>query len=273
MFAYILVHPGLGDSLFMIGATRYCLNYYSRIFLMCGKKNLDTLSGVFDDRVTLIYGDEKEPLPEKSLIGKYDDPESDIFVCGYYKCMMKSKITNKPFLDATIMPSTYRIDYDTLTSENYKFIESFYNDMKLNLTYFIDNFYIRQSQKSIELFESIGNYYIIFVQYRTYKGEHINISQLLSKNLNKQNTIIVSNDQNFYNVDIDPIKYKLAEQYVYRNSNLIMLDYISTIIGCNEIYIIDSAFTGIVLPLLKLGHLKADPVRIIRRQEVNNYIL
>lgn len=36
-----------------------------------------------------------------------------------------------------------------------------------------------------------------------------------------------------------------------------------------EIYIIDSCMTGIVLPLLKTGHLKARVVRIILRKYSN----
>jgi hypothetical protein len=47
------------------------------------------------------------------------------------------------------------------------------------------------------------------------------------------------------------------------------MDYINA----NEIYIIDSCFTGIILPLVKTNKLKAKVVRIIERHIANNICL
>ena len=49
--------------------------------------------------------------------------------------------------------------------------------------------------------------------------------------------------------------------------------YIDLIKNCSEIYIIDSCFTGIVLPLVKTNRLKATKVRIILRQLADTVVI
>jgi hypothetical protein len=82
------------------------------------------------------------------------------------------------------------------------------------------------------------------------------------------NTIIICNDENIYN-SLDCEKYgeqkTLADNFVRTK----LLNYMTAIINAHEIYIIDSCFVGIVLPLLKTTKLTSSTVRIILRQLSN----
>ena len=99
----------------------------------------------------------------------------------------------------------------------------------------------------------------------------------LNKYLFDKNTIILCNDVNLYNNISDknnniedniPHKRAIAEQFVFNK----IIYYYDTIINSDEIYIIDSCFIGIVLPLLKLKKLKTNKVRIILR-DISHKIL
>jgi hypothetical protein len=52
-----------------------------------------------------------------------------------------------------------------------------------------------------------------------------------------------------------------------------IVHYIKTILNSDEIYIIDSCFTGVVLPFVKMGQLKTDKVRIILREMAERIVL
>jgi hypothetical protein len=172
----------------------------------------------------------------------------------------------------------YKIEYDTLTSNNYSFIDEFYRDAKLNLNVFYNYFKIPETIESVELFNTVKQYNIIFIQLKSSCGKSLNIENLLKKYLFDKNTILLCNDINLYDKKINEleishdninqdilddiiVKRKLAEVFVYNK----LIYYYDTIINSNEIYIIDSCFIGIILPLLKLNKLKSNKVRIILR--------
>jgi hypothetical protein len=67
----------------------------------------------------------------------------------------------------------------------------------------------------------------------------------------------------------DNEKYYIAQKFIFNK----LVNYVDTIKNSDEIYLIDSCFLGIVLPLLKTNQLKTKNVRIIFRWDVNNYIL
>tara|TARA_B110000211_G_scaffold46890_1_gene50329 strand:- start:2563 stop:2784 length:222 start_codon:yes stop_codon:yes gene_type:complete len=64
-------------------------------------------------------------------------------------------------------------------------------------------------------------------------------------------------------------KHPLAQHFVYNK----IINYLDTIKNCDEIYLIDSCFIGILLPLLKTNKLKTKKFRIILRSQPNKYIL
>lgn len=277
MDVYLISHNGLGDNLYMIGAIRFLLQFYNKIYFICKKKNEDNIKLVFINNPNIIlipfnkvdtYIDEVNSI--KNIINnKYQDINTDIFICGVHKTHMKTKITNTKFLNYVIIDKKYTIDYDTLTTKNYNFIEKFYTDINLNLTYFYEYFDIPDSKESLKLYNSIKHYYIIFIQLKSSNNIELNISNLLNKYLYNSCTILICNDKNLYNINDNKIKYNICQKFLYNK----IVYYKNTILNSNEIYIIDSCFIGIVLPLLKTNKLKTTKVRIILRNLVNNIIL
>ena len=71
---------------------------------------------------------------------------------------------------------------------------------------------------------------------------------------------MVCADHNVYTTQ-QKTKYEMCQKLI----NIPLIYYLDIIKNCNEIYIIDSCFTGIVLPLLKTKQLNAKIVRIIKR--------
>jgi hypothetical protein len=277
MNLYLISHNGLGDNLFMVGAINFLLKFYNKIHFICKKKYVNNVILFFINNLNIIlipfdkvntYIDEVNSI--KNIISdKYDNVNNDIFICGRHKDHMKSKITNIKFLNYTIIDKKYTIDYDTLTSENYKFIEKFYTDINLNLTYFYEYFDIPDTKFSIYLYNSIKSYYIIFIQLKSSDNKELNISNILNKYLYDSNTILICNDNNLYNINDNKIKYNICQQFVYNK----IVYYKDTILNSDEIYIIDSCFIGIILLYLKTNRLKTNKVRIILRSSVNNIIL
>ena len=64
-------------------------------------------------------------------------------------------------------------------------------------------------------------------------------------------------------------KYNICNNFVYCK----IVDYIDTIKHSNEIYIIDSCFTGIILCLQQKSLLIAEKIRIIRRDLIDSIII
>ena len=92
--------------------------------------------------------------------------------------------------------------------------------------------------------------------------------------MNDDKVILLCNDTNLYDGESKDceqisIKHKLAQKFVMNK----LTSYVDTIKNSDEIYLIDSCFVGIVLPLLKTGRLKTDKVRIIERSVAHKYEL
>lgn len=274
MDAYIVSHNGLGDNLFMIGAINFIKQFYENVFLLCKDKYYENVKLFFDtsSNVKCLPFDHKD---EKRSIKKIIDDvmkdnkhNNDVFVSGpFQKSYLKSRIINKRFLQTPKIDKKYRIDLSTLNHSNYCFIDNFYKDIGLNLTYFFEYFDIPSSCDSQNLYESIKSFNIVFIQYKSSDNKTLRIDNLLNKYLDDMNTILICNDINLY-----PENHKyhsLADRYIM----LKIVDYIDIIKNCNEIYMIDSCFTGLVLPFSKTNKLKATKVEIIERRRVNNYIL
>jgi len=274
MDAYVVSHNGLGDNLFMIGALHYLSQYYENVFFLCKQKHYDNINLLFSNTPTiqcvpfkhsnLFEFYEYEDI-NKIISEKYNDEKNDIFVCGLHKRYLTTKITNQKLLDEEIVDTNYTIDWDTLTSENYSFIEEFYKDINLNLTHFFDYFNIDSTRKSRKMYESVSDYYIVFIQSNTSNETALNINNLIEKYIDDDTVLLVCNDRNLYK-DKKSKKYELARQFVYNK----LVYYIDVIKNSDEIYLIDSCFIGIVLPLLKTNKLKADKVRIILRENAKD---
>ena len=275
MNAYFVSHNGLGDNLYMIGALHFLLKFYEKIYFLCKQKYYSNVVLFFSDHPNIICVpfDENNEFNEIEKIINKNYETNDIFICGMHKSYLTSKITNTDFLNYQILDKKYTIDYDDLNTTNYSFIENFYNDINLNLTYFYEYFYLPSTKESFELYDTIKNYYIIFIQLKSSDNSSLNISNLLNKYLYDSNVLLICNDKNLYDIDNKTQdienKYNVCQKFVYNK----IVNYNHVIKNSNEIYIIDSCFIGIILQYVKTNQLKANTVRIILRQNSNKIII
>lgn len=269
MNAYLLSHTGLGDNLYMTGAVRYLLQYYEKIYFICKDIHYDNVKLFYknNDNVIIVPIDSKNEFADcKKIINDSVYEKNDVLISGCHKGYLKSKITNTKLLHRKKEEKRYSIDYDTLTSNNYSFIEDFYNDNNLDLNIFFDYYDLPitiESQKYYQMFTKYNK--IIFIHSRA-SNMKLNFPNLLKKNVMDPSTIMVCADENVYastkqSNEAQLEKFNLCSSMV----NIPLLYYLDLIKNCHEIYIIDSCFTGIILPLVITNKLKAETVRIIQR--------
>jgi hypothetical protein len=258
MNAYLVSHNGLGDNLFMVGALRHLATLYENVYFLCKQCYYSNVVLFFTGtNIHVVPFDEKNEWRAVSDILTPAYATADVFVCGCHKNNLKSKITNPAFKPYR-SNHEYTIDHDTLTTANYNFIESFYEDIGLDLACFYEQFWLPSTPESKELYESIRQYRILFVQLKSSNGYQLNLTNLLPC-LEDPNILVVCNDQNVYPPTAN--QWALSQQFVMRP----ITHYVDTIQNCAEIYLVDSCFTGLVLPYLKTKRLKATKVRIILR--------
>lgn len=276
MNCFLVSHNGLGDNIYMIGALHFLLTFYDNIYFLCKEKFYDNVKLFFINMPNIIcvpFDDSNENLNIQIIIKKnYND--NDILICGCHKQYLTSKITNKEFINYKIDDNkNYNIDFDTLTQNTYSFIENFYKDINLNLTIFYDYFILPPSINSEKLYNTIKKYNIVFIHTESSTNQFLNISNLIKKYIYDEKTILICSDKNLYNFDsscdIIKTKYNISNNFV----SCKIVDYIDTIKQSNEIYIIDSCFTGIVLCFQKKSILIAEKIRIIRRNLTNSIII
>jgi len=271
MNVYLVSHNGMGDNLYMIGALNFIKQFYENVYFLCKNQYYENIKLLFDKSSNIIcvpFNEANEYNEIQNILSydKYINNNIDIIICGEcHKSYLKSKITNERLLNYKIINKNYTIDHDTINSYNYSFIENFYKDINLNLTYFYEYFDILSNDESNKLYNAVSNYYLVFIQYKSSDGKCLDISNLTNKYINDNNVLLICNDVNLYNKDNE--KYALAQKFVFNK----LVNYIDVIKNSDEIYIIDSCFIGIVLPLLKTNKLKTNKVRIILRSEVHKY--
>ena len=270
MNAYIISHNGLGDNLYMVGAINYIKQFYKKIYFICKKKNYDNVKLFFsnDTNIDYICFEGREVIALQDIVNKiYDDLKNDLFISGKHKIKRKKRINNSKFLNAQIVDNKYSIDIDYINDINYSFIKNFYEDIKLNLHYFIKYFDLPSTKESIDMLNSVSKYYKIFIQLKCSKGKSLNIKNLLNKYLDNDKVFLICNDINLY--PNNHTKHELAKSFVYKK----IAYYIDIIKNADEIYLIDSCFVGLVLPLKKNNKLKANTIKIILRDKVRKYEL
>ena len=271
MHALLISHNGLGDNLFMVGATNYLLKFYQYVFLLCKNKYypnvIDFFPQTLNKRIFVIPFNENYEAEQLLYIANYNRSTKDILICGCHKTYIQSSITNTKYLGKNINKQKYEI-VKSMNLDGYDFIENFYTDIGLNLNIFVDYFRLPSSIESIKLYNSIKQYKIIFTQIKSSTGHILNIDDIIKKYKDDEEYIIICNDKNIYkqsSADGDKRsekKCKLAEQFVLNK----IINYYTTILNSDKIKIIDSCFTGIVLPLYLGNKLKTKDVKIIKRE-------
>jgi hypothetical protein len=261
---YVVGHSGLGDHLFMIGGIRFLTQFYDTIYLFCNEKYQHQIGTFYEkDKVKLLpiqftnLQEEKQKLEDglRQVSG-------DILVCGLWKSFIPKRLTHLHWKDYVPPPSKYTIDLGTITTVHYSFIEEFYKDMNLSLEHFYEWFHLESTPESIQLYEKIQDFYIVFIQQKCSDGRSLSIEHLLTKYLYKEDTLLICNDSNLYDgIQELEKKRELAEPFVKNNIVL----YTKVIQECDEIHMIDSCFLGLVLPYSKTNRLRAKVIEITLR--------
>lgn len=262
--AILVSHNGMGDNLFMIGALRFLLKFYQKIQFLCKNKYLKNIELFFSDESRIICRgfDENHEFREIKRILKKELKKKDILTCGEFNKTFRPMISNRKFLEYRTDIERYNLDYDQINSQNYAPIKNFYTDINLNLNHFFEYFKLPETEESKKLYENVKDYYLIFIQSTCSDGRKLNLENVMEKYLNDEKSLLICNDENLY--DKDHKKYEIANEFVLRN----IIDLVEIIKQSDEIYIIDSCFTGIVLPYLKTNRLKATKVKITLRTNV-----
>jgi len=267
--AILVSNNGLGDNLFCASAVRFLLNYYNQVRFLCKDIYLDNVQLFFhkDENVVCV------PFPHKNeakmvnqiIIDSY--AQCDVYVCGAHMRYLVSDIKHPKVLEYqnnSRNDKNYDVIYDTI---NYRFLQAFYDDIKLDLSVYYENFRIDSTEESLRLHQLVNPYRIIFTQIVCSHGQKLNIEALKQKYLNDDFAIIITTSENLYDKETQPEKHAICENFVFNK----LVNYIDVILNADEIYLLESCFTAMVLPLLKCGMLKADPVRIIDRATSDNY--
>jgi hypothetical protein len=261
MNATIISHSGLGDNIAMIGAVYYLLNIYNNIYFLCKETHLKNLNIIYSNpRIFLISFKPENEYNDRFniLIPKYNTPDMDVLISGsYHKKNFISKIKNKKMFDI-IKNNNYSI------IQRFNFIKDFYEDINLDLSIFYNYFKINSTDYSTLLYNNIKNYKIIFLHTQT-SNNQLNLNNYIDKFIDLEDHIIICPNQNVYSKNNN--KYALSQSYV----ELLVPNYIDIIHNSKYIYIVDSCFSTIIIPLIYTKKIIPIDCKIFNRE--NNSVI
>jgi len=245
--AYILSHNGLGDNITMIGSINFLLLHYTTVYFLCKDKYESNIKLLINkpNVITIPFDHRNENTSCKNIINTlYSNDYTDIFICGFHKYYLKSKITN---------PSILNYNKNNKYSIRWQHINGFYKDMNLDLNIYYDYFDIISSEKSITLYKKVKELNIIFCHTQS-STKIIGLPENIKKYINDDKYIIVCANKNVY--DKNHHYYELANNFI----NIPVQEYIDVIKNACEIFLIDSCFSCIVYPLSILNKLNTQKI-------------
>ena len=266
--AYLLTYNGLGDSITIIGALNFLLNYYQHIHMICRGSNIENMKLMLPDKpITYMplyptgYGLQERGhfvVEAQQCIQIINEAPTynDILICGTEQIKggsLKTRITNRRLLEYKPNDKQYTINPAWLH------IREFYNNIGLDLSIYYEYFDIPSPSPQIE---SIGDEYNIIFAHTKASSFEIQIPDVIAKYINDDNTIIICANKNVYNADHK--NYDLANKYV----NIPIAYYIDTIKRATEIHIVGSCFSCVVYPLQQTKRLSAMTVTIYDRESI-----
>jgi hypothetical protein len=181
---------------------------------------------------------------------------NDILICGteQLKGGLKTKITNKRLLEYKPNDKQYTIN------PTWPHIKDFYQNIGLDASIYYEYFDIPSQSTPIP---NITEEYNLIFAHTKASDREIQISDVIAKYINAENTIIICANKNVY--PSDHSKYELANQYI----NIPIAHYIDIIKRSTEIHVIDSCFSCVVYPLQQTNRLRATTVTIYDRTPIN----
>ena len=264
--AVVVCHQGIGDLIAMSGGIIYLIQFYNKINLICKDKNLKHLKTFFQNQninfITIDHNLEFKETKNK-IVNYFNNTSNDIFISGGCFNYLKQYTRITIHIPKYINENLNKIQGYNVNNYIYNMISNFYNDIKLSIDICCDFFPFISNEKSIKLYNLISKYYIIFIQLTSSDNKKLNISNLLNKYLDNNNTILICNDENLYEKHTE--KYNLCNYFIHKN----FVDYYDTIVNSNEIYVIDSCFSCLIMPLIINKKIKTEKIQIINRN--NSY--
>jgi len=259
--AVVLSHNMLGDNITNISVVNFLSNYYNTIYFICKDVYVENLNLLFKNKiinknlVLVPFNSNNENENCKNIISEYMKNDLiDIFVSGHvHTPHLKSRITHPKLLTYVKNDNGYTIKWIH--------IHDFYHNIGLDLSIYYNYFQIDSSKESIEYYENIKNYKIIFLHTKSSEQE-LSLKNIIEKYINYPNTIIICANKNVY--ENTHINYELANKYV----NLLVPYYIDIIYNAFEIHVVDSCFSCIIHPLNITKKLKAHSVNIYDRTDL-----
>jgi hypothetical protein len=245
-YAFFLSHNGLGDNITNTSAIHYLLNYYETIYFLCKDIYVENVNLLFTDKqvITIPVNSADENNHCKKIINSI--PKADLFISGNHTSYLKSRITHPSLLNYIKNNGDYACKYNHITQ--------FYNDNGLDLSIYFEYFNIESSKKSIEYYEQIKQYKIVFLHTKGSQRE-INLDDIV-KLYNTDEYIIICANKNVYALGTD--KYELANKYI----NIYVAYYIDIIKNAEIIHVIDSCFSCIIYPLITTNKISPKECKI-----------
>jgi hypothetical protein len=280
--AVVFSHNGLGDNVVMNGAIHFLTEYYDTIYFICKKVHYEHINFLYNDYPNIVvvpfifppeFMSQYECLNCKKIIDQHFT-HSDVFICGYHKKYLESRVTQPHLLRIRENMQKKLSEYPSYNRDKiiydgplnvphfYWFIEMFYCDIGIPVSVFFDRFKYPSDNSIIKLYNNISQFKIIFLHTSSSsKNNYIDISSCKNTYLNDDDYLFVCCNQNFY----DPVhpKFSLANQYINLPT---IFHYIEVIKNAAIIYLTDSCISCMVLPLIRSGEIKTRDIHIFNRE-------
>ena len=197
----LLSHLGLGDNIFNIPLVNY-LSLTNKVEFVCKIQHSKNIKYFIKDNKNIsLFMVESD----KDISPKYNCPNDK------YNKLTENKI---------VMASGSHITNSNISS----FPFFMYDDVKIDRKIFKDYGNYINTQKSLDLYDIIKDYQYIFISNETSQGKVFDIDTFLQKkSININETLIVCPNKNIYNLN-HPF-YKIAENFIYKTNDIMILDY------------------------------------------------
>jgi len=141
----------------------------------------------------------------------------------------------------------------------------FYNDLNIDINIMKSHFNVTNTKKAEELHNYILHDDYIFISNETSCGELFDINDILLKHdIDKNNKLVICSNKNIYPPNHK--FYTIANKFIYKIDNIVLIDYKLVIENASFIILCDSSLFSFSI-LLKLKSIKN--ALIVRTNEMN----
>ena len=225
---FLVPHIGIGDIIWNIPLINY-LSKDSKVELVCMLNNKKNIEYFF--------------LNNKNVSLFLVQNNKDFLVRRGCPIEKFNKITENKIV---LLSGNNKIPYDSCDVTKFPFF--FYTDLNYDINILKTHFFLRNTNKSIELYNKIKNIDYIFANNLTSGGILYDIKDAcISNNIDINKTFVCCSNENIYNKGHK--FYELAESFIFNKNNLFILDYKLIIENAINIITTDSAIFCFIVQL------------------------